>query len=74
MIIEVKVKSNAKVNKIEVVIENKSYIVSTKQMAIDGKANLSIISLLSEYFNVSKKSIVIKRGISSSNKVIEILE
>jgi uncharacterized protein YggU (UPF0235/DUF167 family) len=46
--------------------------VYTTSPARDNKANISVIEQLSDYFDVPKNCITIKRGLKSKNKVIEI--
>jgi uncharacterized protein (TIGR00251 family) len=48
------------------------YIVSVKEPPVNGLANLSILSTLSDYFNVPSKQIRIVSGYRSKNKIIEI--
>ncbi|MEK6915123.1 MAG: DUF167 domain-containing protein [Nanoarchaeota archaeon] len=70
MIIKVKVKPNASNNKIEKLSEN-NYYISTTEKAESGKANTSIIKLLSKEFNTNYKNIKIKNP-TSRNKIISI--
>ncbi len=69
--IEVKVKTNAKNECIEVISENFLKIY-TKASPIDNKANISLQKILSKYYKVPKSSVVIVRGIKSSIKLYEI--
>ncbi len=50
------------------------YKIYTKAMAINGRANESILDLLSQYFNVPKKRIKIIHGFNTSSKLIQILD
>ncbi len=70
LIIEIKVKPNAKAE--EVVKKDGFYEVRVATAPIEGKANDRMIKLLSEYFNVPKKAINILRGETSRNKLISI--
>jgi len=70
MIIQVKVKPGATFDKIER-MEDGSYLIYTKVKAIDGKANISIIKMLSKEFNVNFKNILIKNP-KSRKKIIQI--
>jgi uncharacterized protein (TIGR00251 family) len=72
MKISVKVKPNSKTAKIEKISEE-AFIANVKASPQDGKANLALIALLADYFNVPKSRITIIRGISSKQKLIEIL-
>lgn len=71
MIISVKVKTNAKKNDV-ICISNDTFEVKTTATPENGKANKSVVELLSQYFKVSKNSIVIIKGSRSHNKIIEI--
>lgn len=73
MIISIKVKTKSSKNLVEKT-ENGDYLIFIKEVAEKGKANKEIIRLLAKYFSVVQSSIIIKSGLSSSNKVIEILE
>jgi uncharacterized protein YggU (UPF0235/DUF167 family) len=72
MRISVKVKANAKIDKVEK-LGNGSFSVSVKPPAIDGRANQAVMALLSEYFGVPKRNILIARGLKNKMKIIEIL-
>jgi len=72
MILAIKIKPNSKESKIE---EKKDiFYIYTKSPAKENKANFEMIDLLSEYFNISKKDIHIKKGVKSKHKLIEIVE
>lgn len=52
-------------------IDNKIYIkVSVNSKPIENKANLELINIISEYFNIQKSNIEIKRGSKSRYKQI----
>ncbi len=72
MVISVKVKPNAKNYKIERVGEE--FIIRVDAPASEGKANKRLLKILSDYFNVPKSSISIKKGLKSRNKIVEILQ
>jgi uncharacterized protein (TIGR00251 family) len=72
MKVSVKVKPNAKIEKIEKLSETE-FKVSLKAPPKDGKANAALIALLADYFNVPKKRITLLRGTSSKQKWVEIL-
>lgn len=73
MIIKVKVKPNSSKEEIEKSDEN-NYEVYVNAKAEKGKANLALIKILAKHFNIPTSKIKIKRGVSSHNKIIEILE
>lgn len=72
MVIEVFVKTSSKNSSIQK--RDSNYHISIKGKAVNNAANLELIDLLSEYFNVSKSSVKILRGLKSKRKLIEILE
>ena len=71
MIINIKVVPNSKEDKI--ILENNIYKVKLKAKPIENKANLYLIELLADYFNTKKSNIKIKKGLTSRNKLIEII-
>ncbi|MDX9739358.1 MAG: DUF167 domain-containing protein [Candidatus Dojkabacteria bacterium] len=72
MRIEVRVSTNCKDT--QVVSLNGIYKVKLKSKPLDNRANLELIDTLSKYFNVSKLSVTILKGLKSSNKLVEISE
>lgn len=71
-IIEVKVK--LKSNKTELLsVSNNKYIAYLKSLPINKQANIELINLIAEYFNIAKSDINIKTGHKSINKIVEIL-
>ncbi|MFA5485018.1 MAG: DUF167 domain-containing protein [Candidatus Pacearchaeota archaeon] len=68
MIINVKVKTNSKEQKIIKEDEN-NYIVLLKKQPIDGKANKELLKLLTKHF---KSNVLLLRGEKSKNKIIKI--
>lgn len=71
MKIFVKVKTKAKIEKVEKIDESR-FNVWVKEIPIKGRANQAVQKLLSSYFGVSKSQIEIVSGQFSSFKVIEI--
>lgn len=53
--------------------EDDSLIVYIKSPPVDGKANEELIKLLAKKFGVPPSRIRVKSGLSSRNKLIEIL-
>ena len=53
-------------------VGEKEYIVSVKEPPINGLANISIVSSLSDYFNLPVRQIRIVSGYRSKNKIVEI--
>jgi len=71
MKIFVKAKPNSKENKVEK-IDDQHFTISVKEPPVDNKANLAIMGLLSEYFNVSISNVRLITGRTTKNKVFEI--
>lgn len=72
MIIEVKVKTSAKSSNI--ILDKGIYIISLKSKPYLNKANIELIDIISRYFNTSKSSVKILKGMQSKKKIVEILE
>jgi len=70
MIIKVKVKPNSKIQEV-IKVGDKEYKVCLKSQAKEGKANVELVKLLKKYLN---KPVRIKIGLSSRNKLVEVLE
>ncbi len=70
MIIKVKVKPNSKEQKL-IRISDTEYKIYLKAPARDNKANVELLKLLKKSL---KKPVAIKSGLSSRNKIIEVLE
>jgi uncharacterized protein (TIGR00251 family) len=68
---QVKVKPNAQKQKIEEAADG-SLIVHLKSPPVEGKANEELIKLLAKKFEVQRSQVVIKSGIASRNKLVEI--
>lgn len=72
MKIDVVVATKSKQEKIEVLGKNK-YKVWISTPPIDGRANLRVAGLLSDYFDVPKSDILLINGSKSKIKVFEIM-
>ncbi len=70
MFVKVKVIANSKQEKIDK--NGAEYRIHLKEKPIHGKANRKLIEILAEYFDVQKNRIAIRKGESSSIKIIEI--
>lgn len=70
-LLRVKVKPNSKQQNIAEEPDG-SLTVRLKSPPVDGKANAELIELLADKFDLRKSDIVIKSGLSSRNKVIEL--
>lgn len=71
MRITVRVKPNARKNRIEL-LEDGSYTVSVTVPPVEGKANEQLVELLAEYFEKRKRNITIVRGFTGRIKVIDV--
>ncbi len=71
MKISVKVKPNAKQEKLEKLSEN-NYSVSVKAKPQDGKANYAVREVLAEHFAIPKSRIILVTGETSRNKIYEV--
>ena len=72
MIINVKVKTSSRSK--NVLVKDSVYFVSLKGTPQNNKANIELIDVLSSYFNTSKSSVKILKGLKSKNKIVKILE
>lgn len=70
--IDVTVSPRASVEKV-VQLEDGTYKVYTFKPAVEGEANKKVIELVAEYFGVKKSQVVIKAGLKSKKKVVEVL-
>src|ERR1051325_1728374 len=71
MKISVRVKPNARKNEVTK-LDEKTYLVSVTAPPVDGKANAGGIELLAAYFRKAKSRIVILKGASGRQKLVEI--
>ena len=71
MKIVVKVVANAR--KPEVSEEGEILKIRVDAPPVEGKANKRLIEILSEYYHKPRSSFIIKSGLKSKNKIIEIL-
>lgn len=72
MKIKVRVTPNAKVPMVTK-NEDGSYHVKVNAQALDGKANKRLVEILAEHFDTKKSQIKIISGISSRNKLVEVI-
>ncbi len=69
----VRVKPNAKENRIKKVAENQ-FLIWVKARPRQGQANQAVIEVLSNYFAVSKSYISLLKGQASKHKIFVIKE
>ncbi len=65
------IKTNTKQQKIQEQLDG-SLTIYLKSSPVNGKANQELIKLLAKYYNIPKSKIMIKSGISSRKKWIEL--
>jgi len=68
----VKVKPNSKVEQIQLALDG-SLKVWLRARPKEGEANRALVKLLSKHFDVSKSQIDIVSGLTSKNKIVEII-
>jgi uncharacterized protein (TIGR00251 family) len=66
---KIEVKVSVKSGKQEIVNDNGKYIVKLKSAPENNKANVELVKLLQKHF---KKSVRIKSGLTSRNKIVEV--
>lgn len=71
MKIYVKVKPNAKQERLEKIAED-NFLVWVKEKPQDGKANDAVVKVLAEYFEIPKSAVILLRGQTSRQKVFEV--
>ena len=71
MRISVKVKTGAKIEKVEKLAGN-NFRIWVKAPAKEGKANEAVLKVLAEYFDVASSSIKIVSGLTSRDKIFDI--
>lgn len=72
MKIFVKAKPNSREEKIEKIDET-HFIISVKEPPVGGKANRAIIQACADYFGCAPSTISIMAGLTSREKVLEIV-
>lgn len=71
MRLSVKVHPKAKINLIEK-IDDSHFKIKTTAPAADNQANLSVIEILTGYFQIKKSQVNLLSGVKSRDKVFEI--
>ena len=71
VVLKVKVKPNSKQQNIREEPDG-SLKIALKSPPVDGKANQELIKLLAKKFDLPKSEIIIKSGLSSRNKLVEL--
>ena len=70
MLLSLKIKPTQRLDKIERV--GNDWVLRIKAPAVDGKANDHLIGYLSEILEIAKSKIVLKKGLTSRIKCLEI--
>lgn len=71
MKIQVRVKPNARVSKLEQ-LEDGTWLAQLKSPPVDGKANAELCALCARQFEVTKSQVQVKSGATGRLKLIEI--
>jgi uncharacterized protein (TIGR00251 family) len=71
--IQVKVKPRSKTEDVAKEIDGNVYVVRVKEPPVEGKANRAMLKLLARHFGVPESRLRIVSGLSSKNKVVEVL-
>ena len=67
------VKSIPNAKKVEInKLTGNNYSVRLDKPAVDGKANIRLIGVLAEYFNIPKSHVSIVKGLKSREKVVSL--
>jgi uncharacterized protein len=70
MLLYLKIKPNQRFESVE--ISEGDWIIKVKAPAIDGKANEYLIAYLSRILDLPKSKIILKKGLTSPHKCLEI--
>ncbi|MEA3453015.1 MAG: DUF167 domain-containing protein [Patescibacteria group bacterium] len=73
MKIFVTVKLKSKDNKIEKIDDN-HFLIFIKELPVKGRANKTILKLLAKYLGIPISQLIIKSGLKSKRKIIEIID
>jgi uncharacterized protein YggU (UPF0235/DUF167 family) len=73
MKILVKAKPSAREERVEKIDED-NFIVSVKELPVNGMANMAIVKVLAEYFRITPSKIRMISGFSSRQKIFEIVD
>ncbi len=71
MKISVKVKPNAKQERLEKIDES-NFSVWVKEKPREGKANHAVIKILANYFGVARSEVILLKGQTSKQKIFEV--
>jgi len=71
--IQVKVKPRSKTEDVTREMDGNVYVVRVKEPPVEGKANRAVLKLLAKHFGVPESRLRIVTGLTSRNKVIEVM-
>ena len=71
MLIQVKVKPNARTSTLEQAADG-SWTAQLKSPPVDGRANQELVALVAKHFGCRKADVAIKSGASSRTKLVSI--
>ena len=71
MRVSVRVRANAKEERVEELGEN-SFVIRVKEKPVEDRANLAVAALLAGHFGVPKSRVSLLRGRRSKDKVFEV--
>lgn len=54
-------------------IDDSHFVVAVKEPPQNGLANKGIVRAMANYFKVAQSRVVVKKGFTSKNKIIEII-
>ena len=74
MLLSIRVIPRASKNEVVGAMTDGTLKVRLAAPPVDGKANEALIEVLSDHLRVSKNKIILKRGLTRRNKVVEILK
>ena len=72
MRINIKAKPAAWEEKVERIDEN-NFVVTVKEPPVEGRANVAIIKVLADYFQIAPSQVRLVSGFASRQKVFEII-
>ena len=73
MKIQVKVKPRSKTEDVTREMDGNAYVVRVKEPPVEGRANRAVLKLLSRHLGVPESRLRIVSGLSSKNKIIEVM-
>lgn len=72
MLLKIKVLPKSSRTEITGTLPDGTIKIKLKSPPVDGEANEELIKFLSKHYSVTKKNVIIKKGLKNKNKIIEI--